>query len=110
MKVLQYKSNYLLAQQLILKIIHCEFLQTQIFHGSLFGNTLREVMQLQAQRWPKRRLPWPQVELSKQVLRLQGLQTEGIFRVSADVDEVAACKAQLDRWELPEPSGNILSL
>lgn len=62
-------------------------------------------MQLQAQRWPKRRLPWPQVELSKQVLDYHGLQTEGIFRVSADVDEVTACKAQIDRWELPEPSG-----
>ncbi|GLV32627.1 Rho GTPase activating protein at 93B [Carabus blaptoides fortunei] len=81
-----------------------EAARTQIFHGSLFGNTLREVMQLQATRWPTRRLPWPQVELSKQVLRLQGLATEGIFRVSADVDEVAACKAQIDKWELPEPS------
>lgn len=81
-----------------------EAARTQIFHGSLFGNTLREVIQLQATRWPNRRLPWPQVELSKQVLRLQGLATEGIFRVSADVDEVTACKAQLDKWELPEPS------
>lgn len=51
----------------------------QIFQASLFGNTLREVMQLQASQWPNRRLPWPQVELSQQVLRLQGLSTEGIL-------------------------------
>ncbi|KAF5281123.1 hypothetical protein FQR65_LT02989 [Abscondita terminalis] len=76
----------------------------QIFQASLFGNTLREVMQLQASRWPTRRLPWPQVELSQQVLRLHGLSTEGIFRVSADVDEVARLKAQMDRWEFSEPS------
>ncbi|KAJ3639652.1 hypothetical protein Zmor_002997 [Zophobas morio] len=76
----------------------------QIFQASLFGNTLREVMQLQASRWPNRRLPWPQVELSQQVLRLQGLSTEGIFRVSADVDEVNKLKAQMDRWEFSEPS------
>lgn len=81
-----------------------EAARTQIFQASLFGNTLREVMQLQAARWPNRKLPWPQVELSKQVLKLQGLRTEGIFRVSADVDEVARLKGQMDRWELSEPS------
>ncbi|GJQ67979.1 hypothetical protein Trydic_g10642 [Trypoxylus dichotomus] len=81
-----------------------EAARTQIFQASLFGNTLREVMQLQAARWPSRKLPWPQVELSQQVLRLQGLSTEGIFRVSADVDEVARLKAQMDKWELIEPS------
>jgi len=30
-----------------------------------------------------------------------GTQTEGIFRVSADVDEVNSLKAKIDRWELP---------
>ncbi|XP_065166531.1 rho GTPase-activating protein 39 [Atheta coriaria] len=81
-----------------------EAARTQIFQASLFGNTLREVMQLQASRWPNRKLPWPQVELSQQVLRLQGRTTEGIFRVSADVDEVSRLKAQMDRWEFSEPS------
>lgn len=36
------------------------------------------------------------------VLELSGTQTEGIFRVSADVDEVNCWKARLDRWEVPE--------
>lgn len=58
-----------------------ESARKQIFQASLFGNTLREVLQLQASRWPNRRLPWPQVELSQQVLRLQGLSTEGKFTI-----------------------------
>lgn len=33
---------------------------------------------------------------------MNGKQTEGIFRVSADVDEVNYWKAQLDRWDVPE--------
>lgn len=39
---------------------------------------------------------------SNQVLLLGGKQTEGIFRVSADVDEVNYWKARLDRWDVPE--------
>lgn len=37
-----------------------------------------------------------------QVLLLNGKQTEGIFRVSADVDEVNMLKSRLDRWDVPE--------
>lgn len=68
----------------------------------MFGNTLTEVMTLQKDRYPNRQLPWVQVALSQQVLALQGKQTEGIFRVSADVDEVNALKAKLDNWELSD--------
>lgn len=38
----------------------------------------------------------------QQVLLLNGKQTEGIFRVSADVDEVNVLKSRLDRWDVPE--------
>lgn len=41
-------------------------------------------------RYPHRRLPWVQTTLSEEVLRLQGTNTEGIFRVPADFDEVSA--------------------
>ncbi|XP_046408434.1 uncharacterized protein LOC124172941 isoform X2 [Ischnura elegans] len=81
----------------------------QIFRPSMFGNTLEEVMALQKDRHPTRQLPWVQTTLSDEVLRLQGAQTEGIFRVSADVDEVAALKNRIDQWEVPEhssPGGN----
>lgn len=70
----------------------------------MFGNTLSEVMALQKERFPNRQLPWVQVALSQQVLALNGRETEGIFRVSADVDEVNALKAKIDNWELPDAS------
>ncbi|VVC90192.1 unnamed protein product [Leptidea sinapis] len=76
----------------------------QIFRQSMFGNTLQEVMTLQKERFPNRQLPWVQVALSQQVLALNGKETEGIFRVSADVDEVNALKAKIDNWELPDAS------
>lgn len=76
----------------------------QIFRQSMFGNTLSEVMALQKERFPNRQLPWVQVALSQQVLALNGRETEGIFRVSADVDEVNALKTKIDNWELPDAS------
>lgn len=77
-------------------------LQNHIFRDSMFGNTLDEVIELQRDRFPDRKLPWVQVTLSEQVLLLNGKQTEGIFRVSADVDEVNYLKSRLDRWDVPE--------
>lgn len=72
----------------------------------MFGNTLQEVMNLQRDKYPDRQLPWAQVVLSEQILRLDGASTEGIFRVSADVDEVNTYKNKLDQWELIDaPSG-----
>ncbi|KAL1116664.1 hypothetical protein AAG570_005136, partial [Ranatra chinensis] len=73
----------------------------QIFRPSMFGSTLEEVMEMQKSRFPHYKLPWVQTTLSDQVLKLQGTHTEGIFRVSADVDEVTSLKQQLDRWDKP---------
>lgn len=89
----------------------------------MFGNTIAEVMELQKDKFPFRKLPWIQTTLSEhvrnklhtflisyllmfinkfQVLLLNGKQTEGIFRVSADVDEVNCLKSRLDRWDVPD--------
>ncbi|XP_065355132.1 uncharacterized protein RhoGAP93B isoform X2 [Calliphora vicina] len=76
--------------------------RNQILRNSMFGNTLEEVMQLQKDKFPFRKLPWIQTTLSEHVLQLNGKQTEGIFRVSADVDEVNTLKSRLDRWDVPE--------
>ena len=46
----------------------------------MFGSTLEEIMAMQKLRYPERRLPWIQTVLSEEVLRLNGAQTEGIFR------------------------------
>lgn len=37
-------------------------------------------MMVQRDRFPHRKLPWIQTTLSEEILRLQGAQTEGIFR------------------------------
>uniref|UniRef100_S4RIL2 Rho GTPase activating protein 39 n=1 Tax=Petromyzon marinus TaxID=7757 RepID=S4RIL2_PETMA len=71
-----------------------------IFTPSLFGS-LEEIMALQRQRFPEQRLPWVQSGLSLKVLELQGTQTEGIFRVPGDIDEVNALKLKVDQWTIP---------
>ncbi|CAM9645253.1 unnamed protein product [Lampetra planeri] len=72
-----------------------------IFTPSLFGSSLEEIMALQRQRFPEQRLPWVQSGLSLKVLELQGAQTEGIFRVPGDIDEVNALKLKVDQWTIP---------
>ncbi|KAJ8407986.1 hypothetical protein AAFF_G00262140 [Aldrovandia affinis] len=69
---------------------------------SLFGSALEEIMERQRELFPDRRLPWVQVQLSQCVLALSGAQTEGIFRVPGDIDEVNALKLQVDQWKIPE--------
>ncbi|XP_059217865.1 uncharacterized protein LOC106086047 isoform X2 [Stomoxys calcitrans] len=76
--------------------------RNHILRNSMFGNTIEEVMLLQKDKFPFRKLPWIQTTLSEHVLLLNGKQTEGIFRVSADVDEVNCLKNRLDRWEVPD--------
>ncbi|KAL1474674.1 hypothetical protein MTO96_037820, partial [Rhipicephalus appendiculatus] len=44
-------------------------------------------------------LPAVYTTLSEAVLRLHGAQTEGIFRVPGDIDEVNALKVRLDEWQ-----------
>ncbi|XP_051532355.1 rho GTPase-activating protein 39-like isoform X2 [Myxocyprinus asiaticus] len=73
-----------------------------IITPSLFGSSLEEVMERQNELFPDRKLPWVQVQLSQYVLALGGAQTEGIFRVPGDIDEVNALKLQVDQWRIPE--------
>ncbi|XP_061635814.1 rho GTPase-activating protein 39 isoform X2 [Phyllopteryx taeniolatus] len=72
-----------------------------IFSPSMFGSSLEEVMALQRERYPDHQLPWVQTRLSEEVLGLNGDQTEGIFRVPGDIDEVNALKLQVDQWKIP---------
>ncbi|CAE1321700.1 ARHGAP39 [Acanthosepion pharaonis] len=78
-----------------------------IFYPSMFGSVLVDVMLMQKDRFPERRLPWIQTTLSEEVLRLNGAQTEGIFRVPGDIDEVNALKIRCDQWipptDCPDP-------
>jgi hypothetical protein len=72
-----------------------------IHFPSMFGATLEEVMAMQRTRFPERCLPWIQTILSEEVLRLNGSQIEGIFRVPGDLDGVNALKVKCDQWQLP---------
>ncbi|XP_073712559.1 rho GTPase-activating protein 39 isoform X2 [Misgurnus anguillicaudatus] len=72
-----------------------------IFRPSMFGSSLEEVMAMQKERYPDHQLPWVQTRLSEEVLGLNGDQTEGIFRVPGDIDEVNALKLQVDQWKVP---------
>ncbi|XP_064600036.1 rho GTPase-activating protein 39-like isoform X2 [Liolophura sinensis] len=78
-----------------------------IFHPSMFGNTLDDILLMQSDKFPDRRLPWIQTILSEEVLKLNGAQTEGIFRVPGDIDEVNALKLRCDQWippnDCPDP-------
>ncbi|KAG8200429.1 hypothetical protein JTE90_000512 [Oedothorax gibbosus] len=76
--------------------------RVQIFRPSMFGNSLDEVMALQRKRYPNYSLPWVQTTLSETVLQLNGAQTEGIFRVPGDIDEINAMKMRIDQWEIVE--------
>ncbi|MFT7809333.1 rho GTPase-activating protein 39-like [Arapaima gigas] len=80
------------------EIVHA---RSAIFSPSMFGSSLEEVMALQCERYPDRQLPWVQTRLSEEVLGLNGDQTEGIFRVPGDIDEVNALKLQVDQWKIP---------
>ncbi|KFR09648.1 Rho GTPase-activating protein 39, partial [Opisthocomus hoazin] len=68
---------------------------------SLFGSSLEEIMLRQQDTYPGHKLPWVQTQLSQQVLALGGEQTEGIFRIPGDIDEVNALKLQVDQWRIP---------
>ena len=46
----------------------------------MFGSTLEDVMLMQKDKFPDRKLPWIQTTLSEEVLRLNGAKTEGVFR------------------------------
>ncbi|XP_069508346.1 rho GTPase-activating protein 39-like isoform X2 [Ambystoma mexicanum] len=79
-----------------------EHARNAILTPSLFGSSLQEIMLRQQEMYPDRKLPWVQTELSRQVLALGGEQTEGIFRVPGDIDEVNALKLQVDQWRIPD--------
>uniref|UniRef100_A0A8U8AHU9 Uncharacterized protein n=1 Tax=Geospiza parvula TaxID=87175 RepID=A0A8U8AHU9_GEOPR len=72
-----------------------------VFNPSMFGSSLQDIVAMQKERYPDRQRPWVQTRLSEEVLALNGDQTEGIFRVPGDIDEVNALKLQVDQWKIP---------
>lgn len=65
----------------------------------MFGERLEYIMQHQAE--DGNTLPIPKILpfLAESILLLDGVRTEGIFRVPGDVDSIGEMKARLDRGE-----------
>lgn len=59
--------------------------QEQIIRKSMFGNTLDEVMELQKDRFPYRKLPWIQVVLSQQVQQQNPIKNYCSFGLTGQV-------------------------
>ena len=60
--------------------LNFSYSQNSVFRNVMFGVSIEEIMLQQKERFPDRKLPWVQTCLSEEVLRLNGAQTEGIFR------------------------------
>jgi len=72
----------------------CEY-QSSIYVPSMFGSSLAEVMILQQDRFPNRQLPWIQTTLSEEILSLNGVITEGIFRLVFDYRMNCECECMV---------------
>lgn len=80
-----------------------EVSRESIYTPPLFGSLLSEVMEVQKGKFPERQLPWILTTLSEAVLRLNGMNMEGIFRIPGDIDEVNRLKAGLsNKWAFPD--------
>ena len=56
-------------------------LQDAPFNPSMFGTSLDDIIEMEDEKFPNRkRIPWVVEVLVETVLRLNGPQTEGIFR------------------------------
>ncbi|CBY38014.1 unnamed protein product, partial [Oikopleura dioica] len=49
-------------------------------------------------------IPWIQKELTKEIIRLGGFTTEGIFRLPGEIDKVNSLKAQVEDYEIVDSS------
>ncbi|KAF7257463.1 hypothetical protein EG68_05394 [Paragonimus skrjabini miyazakii] len=68
-----------------------------ILKPCVFGSSLEEIMQIQSYEFPHLKLPWIQLFLTEELIRLGGARTEGILRVSPDLDMVTEIRCQLEK-------------
>ncbi|KAF6777839.1 hypothetical protein AHF37_02958 [Paragonimus kellicotti] len=68
-----------------------------ILKPCVFGSSLEEIMQIQSYQFPHLKLPWIQLFLTEELIRLGGACTEGILRVSPDLDMVTEIRCQLEK-------------
>ena len=61
----------------------------------MFGISLQQLLVIQKEKFPELEIPWIQKELTKEIIRLGGFTTEGIFRLPGEIDKVHALKTQV---------------
>lgn len=71
--------------------------QGAAFYPSTFGSTLEETMARQAALYPTEKVPIILPFLAQGILALDGAETEGLFRIPGDSDQVAMVKDRIDR-------------
>jgi hypothetical protein len=74
------------------------------FKPSPFGETLEFVMEMQRESYGRLPVPRIMVFLTREILRLNGQQCEGIFRVPGDAEAVTALRVSIEnnRYELTD--------
>ncbi|EJW87488.1 RhoGAP domain-containing protein [Wuchereria bancrofti] len=75
--------------------------RVHIFNPPQFCTPLEELMEMQAEKYPERILPWLETTLIDLILSADGQHTEGVFRVPADPDHVHTARLRLDRGLIP---------
>ena len=73
-----------------------------IVFPSKFGETLEETMEKQRKKQPNEKLPWVLTALTKKIDELKGKETEGIFRVAADYEDVCRNQMFVDQQQMHE--------
>ena len=73
-----------------------------IVFPSKFGETLEETMEKQRKKHPNEKLPWVLTALSEKIVELKGKETEGIFRVAADHEDVCRNQMFVDQQQMHE--------
>ncbi|CAG5094744.1 Oidioi.mRNA.OKI2018_I69.XSR.g13831.t1.cds [Oikopleura dioica] len=83
-----------------------EILQAKrhLYHESMFGISLQKLLVIQKEKFPELEIPWIQKELTKEIIRLGGFTTEGIFRLPGEIDKVHALKTQVEDYEIVDTS------
>jgi hypothetical protein len=73
----------------------------QIFYPSMFGTSLEELMEFQADKFPALKVPWIENTLISMIYELGGEKAEGVFRLAVDPDQLHTAMVQLNIFVRP---------
>lgn len=78
---------------------------------SVFGSTLEDIMKLQKDVYPSLTIPVVLTCLSDKIIKTNGLQSEGIFRIPGDQSQMNALREQLEQgnYEITENDPHVIA-